>query len=101
MYLFDTTALIGAVERGNDQTERLIESSGELPRCHLVTLGELEAGVARARENDASPDDVALRLRTLGFARRLPIHTLTDDTDVAVFGLVSALTSRRLSHDDQ
>lgn len=101
MYLFDTSAVIGMVERGNERSAALIGDGEEVPFCHVVTLGELTAGVRRAESADIQLDDLELRVVTLQFARRMPTCPPIDDRDVECFGLISDVASRKLSHNDR
>lgn len=99
MYLFDTAALIGLTERGNDRSEAVIEADDELPYCHVVTLGELATGVRRAERG--GPEHLALRRTTLTYARRLPRIDTINDRDVDAFAVISDIASRSLSHNDR
>lgn len=62
--------------------------------------GELHEGVARAR--DLPKNDQRSRAATLRFTlNELDLATAPDAREAEVFGVVSAATSRRLSHNDK
>lgn len=98
--ILDTSAVIGWLERGNQRVADAIGELGDVPLLHVVTLGELHEGVARAR--DLPEDDQRSRAATLRFALdELDLAPLPDEREAEIFGLVSAATSRRLSHNDK
>ena len=99
--LFDTSAIIGTLERRNPNGRRLIDGSDALPSCHFASLGELEAGVRNAVRASGDARRLAGRRATLAFAGRMPRCALPTDQDIACFGVIVANTSRKLSHNDQ
>jgi predicted nucleic acid-binding protein len=98
--VLDTSAVIGWLERRNQRVADAIGDLGEVPLIHVVTLGELHEGVARAR--DLPEDDQRSRAATLRFTLdELDLASPPDAREAEVFGVVSAATSRRLSHNDK
>lgn len=102
-FVLDTSAIIGMVERHNVRVADALRTDGntELPICHAVSLGELVSGVHTARlRGDESA--LAEREQTLSIARSLrPARDPLGEAEVECFGIIAALTSRRLSHNDQ
>ncbi len=102
-FVLDTSAIIGMIERQNPRVGEVLRSDGntELPVCHVVSLGELAGGIhsARVRSDESA---VAEREQTLSIARSLaaPRDPL-GRSEVECFGIITALTSRKLSHNDQ
>lgn len=102
-FILDTSAIIGLVERQNPHVGEALRADGntELPMCHVVSLGELAGGVhaARVRGDESA---VAQREQTLSTARSLadPDDPL-GRSEIECFGIITALTSRKLSHNDQ
>jgi predicted nucleic acid-binding protein len=100
--VLDTSAIIAMVERKNPRVREALRANGNtvLPFCHPVTLGELAAGVYAAQ---GVPGEriVVEREHTFAVARSLPApHDPLGEVEVGCFGIVSVLTSRRLSHND-
>lgn len=102
-FILDTSAIIGMVERQNARVRRAVRADGntELPVCHVVSLGELVGGVHSARLG-GNESALAEREQTLSIARSLadPRDPL-GPSEVACFGIITALTRRKLSHNDQ
>jgi predicted nucleic acid-binding protein len=98
--ILDTSAVIGWVERRNQNVIAALAATERLPLISIVTLGELFQGVESARHaNDASA--LAIRQRTLSLAhRRLP-RVGVDESDAKLFGRLSAVVSRTVSHNDR
>lgn len=102
-FILDTSAIIGMAERQNPRVGEALRADGstELPVCHVVSLGELAGGVhsARMRSDESA---MAEREQTLSIARSLadPEDPL-GRTEVECFGIITAVTSRKLSHNDQ
>lgn len=98
--ILDTSAVIGWVElQDAPLIEWLLVNAGEdIPKVHIVTLGELEHGVLEA------PDEAAKSRRadTLTFARdELRLTSFSATVDQAhLFGIVSSAVSRKASHND-
>lgn len=102
-FVLDTSAIIGMAERHNVRVADALRSGDhtELPICHPVSLGELASGVHTARlRGDESA--LAVREQTLTIARSLrATRDPLGQAEVDCFGVIAALTSRRLSHNDQ
>ena len=102
-FVLDTSAVIGMVERKNPRVREALQADGntELPLCHPVSLGELAAGVHAARL--LRDESILLeREHTLAIARSLADpHDPLGEVEVECFGIISASTNRKLSHNDQ
>lgn len=72
--LFDTSAVVGLVERANQRARELITDSGERPFVSFATIAELHVGV-QAAESDQHR---TLRERTLRRARTFRLLPLDD-----------------------
>lgn len=98
--ILDTSAVIGWVERRNQNVIDALAATERLPVISIVTLGELFQGVESARHaNDAAA--LAIRQRTLSLAhRRLP-RVGVDESDAKLFGRLSAVLSGTVSHNDR
>jgi predicted nucleic acid-binding protein len=91
--LFDTSAVIGLLERLSPETRRLVTSSPTRVAVSTLTLGELERGVR--------PDPTPQRLHTLSMAYTAMDHLLVPvASGPACFGHVAAHTSRRVGAVD-
>lgn len=104
--ILDTTAVVGLLELAADRpllADAIRRHSGpdELPRVHLVTLGELRAGVEQASTSgDRSVTDT--RTATLRTATSQRFHKVTiEEDDWQWFGSISAHMSRRPTHNDK
>lgn len=104
--ILDTTAVVGLLELVDDRpllADAIRRHSGpeELPRLHLVTLGELRAGIERLSGRDDQPtiDTRTTTLRT-ATSRRFRHLTIEDD-DWWWFGSISGQMSRRPTHNDK
>lgn len=98
--ILDTSAVIGWVERRNQKVIETLAATERLPVISVVTLGELFQGVESARHaNDAAA--LAIRQRTLGLAQRRLPRVGVDESDAKLFGRLSAVLSRTVSHNDR
>jgi predicted nucleic acid-binding protein len=98
--ILDTSAVIGWVERRNQNVIAALASTERLPLISIVTLGELFQGVESARRaNDAA--SLAIRQRTLSLAQRRLPRVAVDESDAKLFGRLSAVLSRAVSHNDR
>lgn len=98
--ILDTSAVIGWVERRNQNVIAALAETERLPVISIVTLGELFQGVESARRaNDAA--SLAIRQRTLSLAQRRLPRVAVDETDAKLFGRLSAVPSRAVSHNDR
>lgn len=95
--ILDTSAIIGLAERDNSETAALIAAEEELPILHIVSLGEIHAGVSRAITTGLDQRIVDARRRTLSIASECSI---TRTMEPAFFGAIAAEVSRKLSHND-
>ena len=98
--ILDTSAVIGWVERRNQNVVEALAATERLPVISIVTLGELFQGVESARHaNDAAA--LAIRQRTLSLAQRRLPRVVVDESDAKLFGRLSAVLSRAVSHNDR
>ncbi len=98
--ILDTSAVIGWVERRNQNVIAALAATERLPVISIVTLGELFQGVESARRaNDAA--SLAIRQRTLSLAQRRLSRVAVDESDAKLFGKLSAVLSRAVSHNDR
>ncbi len=98
--ILDTSAVIGWVERRNQNVIAALAATERLPVISVVTLGELFQGVESARlANDAAK--LAIRQRTLSLAQRRLPRVAVDESDAKLFGKLSAVLSRGVSHNDR
>lgn len=98
--ILDTSAVIGWVERRNQNVIEALAATDRLPVISIVTHGELCQGVESARRaNDAAA--LAIRQRTLNLAHRRLSRVGVDESDAKLFGRLSAVLSRTVSHNDR
>jgi predicted nucleic acid-binding protein len=98
--ILDTSAVIGWVERRNGNVIQALAATERLPVISIVTLGELYQGVESARHaNDA--EALAIRQRTLRLAQRRLPRVGVDESDAKLFGTLSAVLPRTVSHNDR
>ena len=96
--ILDTSAVIGWVERRNQNVIEALAATERLPVISIVTLGELFQGVESARyANDAAA--LTIRQRTLSLAQRRLPRVGVDESDAKMFGRLSAALSRTVSHN--
>lgn len=103
--MLDTSAVIGWIELQSPSVIAALDGAlrgDEVPFVHLVTIGELEHGVASSNQS-GDEQATAARAATLQFARdELGVIELTADPDqLTIYGTLSALTTRRVSHNDR
>lgn len=98
--ILDTSAVIGWVElRDPGVIDAIREHSADgSPRVHVVTIGELERGVAQADDEVTQ----GRRRATLRFAREqlAPVSLDSDGDQPEAFGQIAAALSRKISHND-
>ena len=98
--ILDTSAVIGWVERRNENVINALAATERLPVISIVTLGELFQGVESARHAN-NAEALAIRQRTLRLAQRRLPRVGVDESDAKVFGRLSATLSRTVSHNDR
>lgn len=95
IYLLDTSAIIGLLERKDSSLSTLF-GVGDSAAYHPVTLGELHAGI-EAASSDAELD---MRINTLDFTvQRLQVID-GNVLPAEQFGFLTARFSRKLSQND-
>ncbi len=94
--IFDTSAVVGAVERRSPGLRAILEGAVERPAVSIVTLGELHQGIALAVDDESR----ARRQRSLQFAVRFELIGLTLAT-AEMFGRLSARLPRRVAVADR
>ncbi len=99
--MLDTSAVIGWLERRDKPVAQAISTAREIPFVHVVTLGELHDGVERARRG-SKVEVLASRMATLRFVvAELSVAEPLGADDAALFGVVSSVIGRGLSHNDK
>lgn len=99
--MLDTSAVIGWLERRDESAAQAISTAKEIPVVHIVTLGELHDGVERARRG-SNVEVLASRVATLRFVvSELSVADPLGADDAALFGVVSSVIGRGLSHNDK
>ncbi|MCL2594804.1 MAG: hypothetical protein FWD83_04730 [Promicromonosporaceae bacterium] len=104
--MLDTSAVIGWLERGNERVLQEIAKAELVPCVHLVTVGELVEGCERVRPSAGEPSSA-----TAVFHRRQRVHDFVVGElviapaptlkDAVIFGKISAIVGRSLSHNDK
>ncbi len=98
--ILDTSAVIGWVElKDPGVIDAIREHSADgSPRVHVVTIGELERGVAQADDEVTQ----GRRRATLRFTREqlAPVSLDSAGDQPEAFGQIAAALSRKISHND-
>ena len=102
MFLLDTSAIIGLMERHDVEIERLLMTAPDvLPMRTVFTEGELRAGLRGAMNDPSVEDDVLDRIRqTVIDAMSLPVVDF-DESVVDCYERVSAASPPGVSHNEQ
>lgn len=85
--LLDTSAIIGLIERRVESLRTIVAADDAVLHMSIVTLGELEHGVAAATTT------------TIAATRRSSLHAVIDATDVVGLDADDASTYGLLSHE--
>jgi len=91
--LFDTSAVIGLIERQSDQLRQIVARSASTVMISTMTLGELERGV-RSRASVLAQHTLDVASTTM---EHLPIDELAGP---ACFGFVSSSVSQKVGGID-
>jgi predicted nucleic acid-binding protein len=95
----DTSAVIGWLELDDRRIADRIEQSSEIPTVAWAVLGELSHAVIAMSGNNEKHAIVATTARFV--FQKLPIYYPTTFADLEIYGILSATTGRRLSHNDK
>lgn len=104
--ILDTTAVVGLLELTLDraligEAIRRHSRPADLPRLHLVSLGELRAGVEHASLSK-NRRAVTTRQRTLAAAKSDRFRQVTiEESDWDWFGIITGRMGRKPTHNDK
>lgn len=104
--ILDTTAVVGLLELAADRpllvaAIRRHSDPDDLPRLHLVTLGELRAGVEQvSMQGEQARIDARTATLRAATSKRFR-HVTIEQDDWECFGSISAQVSRRPTHNDK